>query len=90
MLKYEQRKQKPPQRSIYSLTYGQCRKHPQSSAPLEKTPREEAAEVEEVEAETPLLPQEAPLRAQDMEVAGEEIIDSLDNPRMYSQETAPR
>ena len=71
MLKYEQRKQKPPQRSIYSPTYGKHRKHPQSNAPLGKIPHKEAVEtveaveaVEAEEAETPLLPQEDPLQAQ--------------------------
>ena len=98
MLKYEQRKQKPPRQSTYSPTYGQHRKHPPSSAPPGKTPHKEATEeaTEEVEeaveaaeeAETPLLPQEVPLQAQVMEEV-EETIDSSDNPRMYSQETAP-
>ena len=73
MLKYEQHKQKPPQRSAYNPIYGQHHKHPPSSAPLEKIPLKGAAETEEAEVEeaaeaeeveTPLQPQEAPLRAQ--------------------------
>ena len=100
MLKCEQRKQKPPQPSAYSPTYGQHRKTPPFSTLPEKTPRKVAGEVvgeaAEVTAEVaaveeeeiPLLSQEDPLWV--TQVVGEEKIDSSDNPRTSSQEIVPR